>query len=438
MTSMIILDNQSAPAQIVDSPVFGNIKQLGKGLKMAFSRRLLAAVFVLLFSGSIQAQDWGPMNLVYWENAPMAYPGFFNPSYFAEDSILYFDDYFRLVIPETSAIYYSHLDSIIYDNWWWSDPIALPAPINIVGGNNAMAFITASGDSLFFCSDRPGSIGGMDIWLSVKFDDEWTEPVNLGDSINTELNENGPCFASLSGALFFDRNQGEGWQASIYKSEIIGGIWQQAELLPEVINEPGGSSFGGFYDEQEHALHYTDYDQHALINNIMSSYFINNNEWQTPHPLSNNVNGFWYPNYCNGVTTENPFISHDRNLLFYNKWIWEASLCIDFYSYIFVSEAAVGIEEDQIADKLSLHLNIYPNPSNGLFSFAFSKLKNPGTLRIYNITGQLVGEFQLTADDVYLFWNGTDKKNRQVASGVYFAVLENGLDKISEQFVLLK
>jgi len=403
---------------------------------MVFLTRLLAAVLLLAGVSSIQAQNWGPMNLVYWENHPLTFPGFFNPTYFSPDSILYFDNYWRFSPDLTCNIYFSHLDSIIYDNWWWSDPIALPQPINIEGSYNAMPFITAGGDSLFFCSDRPGSRGGMDIWLSVKVDDQWAEPINLGDSINTQLNENRPCYAAESRVLYFDRNEGVSWYVSIYKSEQSNGAWQSPEVLPEIINVPGSATFGPFYDDQENALYYTSIIDN-MIDNLMKSIRIND-QWQPPQPLSDNVNGFWYPNYCNRVTTENAFMSHDRNLLFYNKWLWEASLCIDFYSYIFVSEAAVGIEEDQIADKLSLHLNIYPNPSNGVFNFEFQQLENPGSLRIYNICGELVYKLRLKTDDVYLFWNGTDKKNRQVASGVYFAVLENGAYKISKQFVLLK
>jgi len=402
-----------------------------------FLRQFLTAFLFLVGVNYIRAQDWGPMNLVYWENHPLTFPGFFNPSYYSSDSILYCDDYWRLSPDWMCGIYYSHLDSIIYDEWWWSDPVALPAPINIEGYYNAMPFVTVNGDSLFFCSDRLGSMGGMDIWLSVKVDEEWSEPINLGDSINTELNENGPCYARESQVLYFDRNEGTSRNLSIYKSERINGVWQSAEALPEIINIPDNATYGAFYDEHENALYYTNQNFVDRVDNLKKSIY-SDGIWQDPQPLSPNVNGYFYPNYCEAVTTENAFISHDRNLLFYNKWLWEASMCIDFYSYIFFSEAAVGIEEEQEVDKFSLNLNIYPNPSNSVFNFEFQQLENPGSLRIYNICGELVYEFRLKTDDVYLFWNGTDKKNRQVASGVYFAVLENGAYKISEQFVLLK
>jgi len=395
----------------------------------------LASIF---FVSAGNAQEWGPMNFVYWENPPMAFPGFFNPSYDDSDSTLYFDNYLRFCPEPITKIYISHLDSIIYDNWWWSDPIALPAPINIEGYFNAMPYISSNGDSLYFCSDRPGSRGGMDIWLSVKVNDEWIEPINLGDFINTELNENGPCYVPESQILFFDRNEGESWNdVSIYESEKINEIWQPAEILPEIINIPDIATYGAFYDEQENALYYTNIDRIGWRYDLLKSTLVND-EWQDPRPLSDNVNGLWYPNYCDGVTTENAFMGHDRNLLFYNKWIWEASMCIDFYSYIFVSEASVNVEEQRTNRDSSLDIIIYPNPSNSVFSFEFLKLKTPSVLKIYNIKGQIVDEFRLNVNDHYLLWDSTDRTKNKVSSGVYFAVLEHGKNKTARQFILLK
>jgi outer membrane protein OmpA-like peptidoglycan-associated protein len=66
---------------------------------------------------------------------------------------------------------------------------------------------TEDGKGLIFASDRPGGLGGMDLWYT-EYDrraETWTEPVNLGEDINTAGDELFPTFA-LNGDLFFASN----------------------------------------------------------------------------------------------------------------------------------------------------------------------------------------------------------------------------------------
>ena len=57
--------------------------------------------------------------------------------------------------------------------------------------------------TLYFASDRPGSIGNSDIYkVEIKSDGNFGEPENLGNSINTEGRETFP-FISESGILYF-------------------------------------------------------------------------------------------------------------------------------------------------------------------------------------------------------------------------------------------
>ncbi len=41
------------------------------------------------------------------------------------------------------------------------------------------------GDTLYFHSDRPGGKGGLDIWMTTRIGDTWTDPINI-DVVNTE------------------------------------------------------------------------------------------------------------------------------------------------------------------------------------------------------------------------------------------------------------
>lgn len=69
----------------------------------------------------------------------------------------------------------------------WSEPINLGASIN-TSGNEASPFLAADGKTLYFASDGHPGYGDMDIFMSKRLDDTWTRwstPVNLGPEINS-------------------------------------------------------------------------------------------------------------------------------------------------------------------------------------------------------------------------------------------------------------
>jgi outer membrane protein OmpA-like peptidoglycan-associated protein len=67
--------------------------------------------------------------------------------------------------------------------------------------------LSADGKVLYFASDMPGGIGGVDIYrIEMKADSTWGEPVNLGDAVNTEGDEMFPFYQEQQGILFFASN----------------------------------------------------------------------------------------------------------------------------------------------------------------------------------------------------------------------------------------
>jgi len=71
------------------------------------------------------------------------------------------------------------------------------------------ASISADGLSLYFISNRPGGVGGRDIWVATRetTDDDWEDPVNLGPPINTSAGEWGVSISSDGLSLYFDTSQ---------------------------------------------------------------------------------------------------------------------------------------------------------------------------------------------------------------------------------------
>ncbi|MDO8951984.1 MAG: OmpA family protein [Draconibacterium sp.] len=69
--------------------------------------------------------------------------------------------------------------------------------------------ISVTGDTLFFASNKPNTgYGESDIYMSVRKDGKWGDPVNLGEKINSPKDEMFPFF--FDGAvLFYATNKGE-------------------------------------------------------------------------------------------------------------------------------------------------------------------------------------------------------------------------------------
>jgi len=68
----------------------------------------------------------------------------------------------------------------------------------------SQACISCDGRVLYFSSNRPGGLGGTDIWVSVKQKDgTWSNPSNLGAPINTDKDEESPFISNDGNRLFF-------------------------------------------------------------------------------------------------------------------------------------------------------------------------------------------------------------------------------------------
>lgn len=72
-------------------------------------------------------------------------------------------------------------------NGKWSDPVNLGNEINTFG-NEMFPFVADNGD-LYFASDGLPGYGGLDIFVTRKTDGKWSRPVNLGKPINSSFDD---------------------------------------------------------------------------------------------------------------------------------------------------------------------------------------------------------------------------------------------------------
>lgn len=67
--------------------------------------------------------------------------------------------------------------------------------------------VSPDGKHKYFVSDRPGGYGGRDIYRIEKMPNgEWSEPMNLGPTINTQYDEDAPFLAVDNKTLYFSSN----------------------------------------------------------------------------------------------------------------------------------------------------------------------------------------------------------------------------------------
>lgn len=66
-------------------------------------------------------------------------------------------------------------------------------------------FISRDGKMFFMASNRPGGLGGLDIWVSTRkhVDDPWGAPVNLGPPVNSPANDFCPTIGRDGHEFFF-------------------------------------------------------------------------------------------------------------------------------------------------------------------------------------------------------------------------------------------
>ncbi len=137
----------------------------------------------------------------------------FNSAFSNEAPLAISPDGNMILIYQNSNIYYSERRGS-----GWS-PLKKMTGINTGQSWEADASFTPDGNAIFFISDRPGNVGqyhphekvfhgsshgNSDIYVSTRQGDgSWSEPVNIGATINTPYSERSPWLASDMRTLYF-------------------------------------------------------------------------------------------------------------------------------------------------------------------------------------------------------------------------------------------
>ncbi len=91
----------------------------------------------------------------------------------------------------------------------WSKPRKFPNTINS-SAQETHATLSSNGNILYFTSDRKGGFGGLDIYMSQKDEKgNWQEAVNMGSGINSPYNDESPHLQANSDIFYFSSDRPE-------------------------------------------------------------------------------------------------------------------------------------------------------------------------------------------------------------------------------------
>ena len=134
-------------------------------------------------------------------------------------------------------IYMSTLDKDV-----WGSPVKLVGDVNSKEWENNSS-LSPDGKTLYFSSNRSGGFGGKDIYKSQLLQDgTWGKAKNLGDKVNTPLDEDAP-FIHYDGRLLLFCSQGHnsigGYDIFKTYMNFTDSTWSAAENMGCPINTPG-------------------------------------------------------------------------------------------------------------------------------------------------------------------------------------------------------
>jgi outer membrane protein OmpA-like peptidoglycan-associated protein len=119
--------------------------------------------------------------------------------------------------------------------------------------------ISQDGEWLVFAGNFAGKgYGNFDLYISYNTPQGWSEPINLGENINTEFWESAPSLSPDKNALYFSSNRPGGYGGKdLYVSHRnANGKWSSAQNMGPLINTKGDEE-APFIHADNNTLYYT-------------------------------------------------------------------------------------------------------------------------------------------------------------------------------------
>ena len=132
-------------------------------------------------------------------------------------------------------------------NGTWSAPVSIDIKNDYNISEHAGSFVSVKTGVIIRSVERDESIGGRDLFVSFWDGKHATEPVNMGDVINTEFEESSPYLASDNKTLYFASEGHSGYGGfDIYVTHRLDDTWTNwsaPENLGPAVNGPMDDEF---------------------------------------------------------------------------------------------------------------------------------------------------------------------------------------------------
>lgn len=179
--------------------------------------------------------------------------------------------------------------------------------------NEYGAILSPDGLRLYFVSDRPGGMGGYDLWYATRrtpTDTVFSKPVNMGPSINTEFDEGSLTIAADGMTIFFTASGRPDCvgRYDLYTARLNGEEVIEVRNLSE-INSKGWEADPSITGDGRTLYFSATLGESSDAQDIFSSRLESDGRWSTPVNLGAPVNS--------DAQESSPFISRDGNTLYF-------------------------------------------------------------------------------------------------------------------------
>lgn len=111
-------------------------------------------------------------------------------------------------------------------------------PVSFCSGQSSYTHpaLSRNGKILIFASNRPGSFGGMDLYVTLEKEGAWSDPANLGELVNSKYNELYPYLDSENNLFFSTDNIRGSGGYDIYVCKFKNNTWEKPVNLSAPVN----------------------------------------------------------------------------------------------------------------------------------------------------------------------------------------------------------
>jgi len=173
----------------------------------------------------------------------------------------------------------------------WSSPELLPKPINSMSNDFGSSF-TGDGQTMVYVRcDETGAIGSCDLYITELNGNTWSEPMNMGNVVNTKHWESQPTINADGNRIIFTSTRPGGYGGSdlymIEKNQI--GLWGVAQNLGSIVNTPLSEN-SPFLAADGKTLYFSSTGHPGMGGADIFYTVFENGKWSTPQNLGKPIN----------------------------------------------------------------------------------------------------------------------------------------------------